>query len=120
MRVIETYTLSGAHVLVHCRGGVGRAGVIACCWLIRLGLCGWLICRENETENLVDHDRSDVPPFHRDSHNESTKRETIDFVERVISVVRRQRSMKAIETYEQVKFLVEFVEYISSKNLTVD
>ncbi|KAG5646297.1 hypothetical protein DXG03_003894 [Asterophora parasitica] len=39
-KIINSYTLHGIPVLVHCRGGVGRAGVIACCWLIRLGLCG--------------------------------------------------------------------------------
>lgn len=33
-------------------------------------------------------------------------------VEKVIAVVRRRRSVKAIETYEQVRFLVEFVEWM--------
>ncbi|KXS16677.1 phosphatases II [Gonapodya prolifera JEL478] len=28
----------GHHVLTHCRGGVGRAAVVACCLLIRLGV----------------------------------------------------------------------------------
>ena len=37
-------------------------------------------------------------------------------VERVISVVRRRRSPKAIETYEQVKFLVDFVEHLRSRS----
>src|ERR1700675_2629458 len=37
--LIKTYTLHGTNMLVHCRGGVGRAGLIGCCWLLRLGLC---------------------------------------------------------------------------------
>lgn len=40
---------------------------------------------------------------------------TVQLVERVIAVVRRRRSLKAVETYEQVKFLVDFVEYLDSK-----
>lgn len=40
------------------------------------------------------------------------RRETVELVERIIAVVRRRRSVKAIETYEQVHFLVEFVEYL--------
>lgn len=27
-------------------------------------------------------------------------------------VVRRRRSLKAVETYEQVRFLIDFVEYL--------
>ncbi|KAF9926357.1 hypothetical protein FBU30_004021 [Linnemannia zychae] len=34
-RMDET-TRKGQYVLVHCRGGVGRAAVVACCWLLRL------------------------------------------------------------------------------------
>ncbi|KAG8213781.1 hypothetical protein J3R82DRAFT_10492 [Butyriboletus roseoflavus] len=41
-RIIEKYTLRGISVLVHCRGGVGRAGLFACCWMLKLGLCGWI------------------------------------------------------------------------------
>ncbi|KZV95148.1 phosphatases II [Exidia glandulosa HHB12029] len=80
-RVISQYTLRGIPILVHCRGGVGRAGLIACCWMLKLGLCGW-------------------------------EGESVTVVERAIAVVRRRRSVKAIETFEQVRFLVDFVEYL--------
>ncbi|KAG0348865.1 hypothetical protein BG004_003909 [Podila humilis] len=33
---IDEVTKTGHNVLVHCRGGVGRAAVVACCWLLRL------------------------------------------------------------------------------------
>jgi protein-tyrosine phosphatase len=32
---VESIVESGANVLCHCRGGVGRAGLIACCFLLR-------------------------------------------------------------------------------------
>ncbi|EJD52708.1 phosphatases II [Auricularia subglabra TFB-10046 SS5] len=80
-RAIHQYTMRGVPILVHCRGGVGRAGLIACCWMLKLGLCGW-------------------------------ERDSVALVERVIAVVRRRRSIKAIETFEQVRFLVDFVDYL--------
>ncbi|KAL1743076.1 protein-tyrosine phosphatase-like protein [Schizophyllum fasciatum] len=91
--VLRGYTLRGVPVLVHCRGGVGRAGVVAACWAIKLGLCGWL----DEPRACAG---DDVDPA------------TVALVERAIFLLRRRRSIKAIETYEQVRFLVEYVEYL--------
>ncbi|KAG1725181.1 hypothetical protein EDB19DRAFT_1756955, partial [Suillus lakei] len=34
--------MRGASVLVHCRGGLGRAGLVACCWTLKIGLCEWI------------------------------------------------------------------------------
>ncbi|KAL0956083.1 hypothetical protein HGRIS_002252 [Hohenbuehelia grisea] len=93
--LIERYTLRGIHVLVHCRGGVGRAGVVACCWIIKLGLCGW----------VHEEDEHDHPP-------DSVRPGTLRLVERVIALLRQRRSIKAVETYEQVQFMVEYVEYL--------
>jgi protein-tyrosine phosphatase len=93
-QIMDQYTLQGSSVLVHCRGGVGRAGVVACCWLMKLGVCGWV-----------------------DDPSPANLQETytaVEFVERVITYVRRRRSPKAIETYEQVQFLVEYVEFLRS------
>ena len=91
-QIMDQYTLKGASILVHCRGGVGRAGVVACCWLIKLGVCGWL---------------DDLAPT-----SPSKTCGVVEYVERVISYVRRRRSPKAIETYEQVQFLIEYVEFL--------
>ncbi|KAF9101220.1 hypothetical protein BGX27_011561 [Mortierella sp. AM989] len=33
---MDETTRNGQNVLAHCRGGVGRAAVVACCWLLRL------------------------------------------------------------------------------------
>ena len=96
--LINQYTFRGIPILVHCRGGVGRAGLIACCWAIRLGLCGWL-----------DNCRAPIVTMAEDAFPND---EILAYVERVISFVRRRRSMKAIETYEQVKFLVDYIDYL--------
>jgi protein-tyrosine phosphatase len=98
-QLINMYTLRGIPMLVHCRGGVGRAGVFACTWLLRLGLCGWI-----ET----DPGGAGTPA--------SLRRDTIQLVNRVIGVVRRRRSIKAVETYEQVQYLVDYVEYLRAKD----
>lgn len=98
-RIIDSYTLRGVPVLVHCRGGVGRAGVVACCWMLKLGLCGW--------------PRDDAP--NAPLLAGGVRLDTVELVERVISIARRRRSIKAVETYEQVQFLVDFVEYLRNK-----
>lgn len=37
-RVVRLHTLRGESVLAHCRGGIGRAGLVACCWMLKMGL----------------------------------------------------------------------------------
>lgn len=73
--------------------------MVGCCWLLKLGLCGWI-----ETGWSGGGWSSDV-----------VRRDTLQLVERVIGVVRRRRSVKAVETYEQVKFLVEYVDYLRER-----
>lgn len=48
------------------------------------------------------------------------RRDTMQLVERALSVIRRRRSPKAVETYEQVRFLVDFVEHQRSKTVQDD
>jgi len=157
--LISRYTLKGVSILVHCRGGVGRAGLIACCWMLKMGLCGWIrkmefppaehpfqtFLHQNAPELVSDAATNGHPPDpivpcvngvapHALSHKngESAKHtvseamqgkvdpaalsliplDTMDLVERAIRVVRRRRSVKAIETFEQVHFLVQFVEFL--------
>lgn len=164
-RLIERYTLNGVHVLVHCRGGVGRAGLIACCWMLRLGLCGWLGAGAGVTnangggvggiggkrgrgptgntltttptstsQSSMDVDAPSPPTLDAPTptiaptttttttdinetwsdklRQQGVRKDALRLVERVISVVRRRRSLKAVETYEQVKFLVAYVEFM--------
>lgn len=98
-RLIKSYTLSGQHVLVHCRGGVGRAGLVACCWMLKLGLCGW-------ADDIL------APGNSCEIEGTGLRRDTLLLVEKALWTVRRRRSPKAVETYEQVKFLVDFVDYL--------
>jgi hypothetical protein len=129
-------------VLVHCRGGVGRAGVVACCWVVKLGLCGWV--EDSTDSNLgagsipgsnnwrtggtgvgvgmgsmgmgaaIGTGVMGITSFNGGMSGPGVvvRRDTMQLVERVIGVVRRRRSVKAVETFEQVKFLVDFVEYL--------
>ena len=89
--------------------------------MLKMGLCGWL---EGEPEPIsprgttpstdgseTDTDAEDGQPIRAD---------TIQMVERVISVVRGRRSVKAIESFEQVLFLAEFVEYLRSRGRDQD
>ncbi|KAL6308161.1 hypothetical protein BKA93DRAFT_822747 [Sparassis latifolia] len=112
--LIKKFTLRGSPILIHCRGGVGRAGLLACCWILKLGLCGWI-----ETEPRLSGAREDAyQSLLSDSGasmTEPVRRDTLQLVERLITVVRRRRSPKAIETYEQVKFLADFVEFLRKR-----
>lgn len=102
--------------LVHCRGGVGRAGVIACCWALKLGLCGWI-----ETDVAADAPTNAAVEAHleklrgRKAAPLAIRHDTLRLVERAINLTRRRRSMKAVETYEQVRFLVDYVEFLRQK-----
>lgn len=157
--IINQYTLRGISILVHCRGGVGRAGLVACCWMLKMGLCGWIrrieyppighpyhtLFNNSTLEISPDPPNGNADPFaamngtsspHTNgsgsnngilniSQNKAmpsrvqpqhipglVRLDTMDLVERAIRVVRRRRSVKAIETFEQVHFLVQFVEFL--------
>ncbi|KAF8557958.1 phosphatases II [Imleria badia] len=113
-RIIERYTLQGISVLVHCRGGVGRAGLFACCWMLKLGLCGWIetdMPPPSAADSEIKCDDVPSDTFLWDSET-VVRRDTLQLAERVIEVVRRRRSVKAIETLEQVQFLVEYIDYL--------
>ncbi|KIM30442.1 hypothetical protein M408DRAFT_7537 [Serendipita vermifera MAFF 305830] len=164
-QLITQYTLHGVSILVHCRGGVGRAGLVACCWMLKMGLCGWIRQIDSPPPDhpyhsflslsmldvSPDSQNGDADPLasigqtngtpsphsngsvygngvNGNTHVKEThyrtrsnaqhhipglvRLDTMDLVERVIRVVRRRRSVKAIETFEQVYFLVQFVEYL--------
>lgn len=66
--------------------------------MLKLGLCGWL--------------DTDVDASLHQPKDDEVDPETMHLVERLIGVVRRRRSPKAIETYEQVRFLVEYVTFL--------
>ncbi|KAG2140418.1 hypothetical protein BD769DRAFT_1662983 [Suillus cothurnatus] len=91
-KLIDSYTMRGASILVHCRGGLGRAGLVACCWALKIGLCGW-----------INVDLSPNPAEGPDGSESHVRRDTLQLVERAITVIRRRRS---------VRFLTEYVDFL--------
>ncbi|TKY88130.1 hypothetical protein EX895_002840 [Sporisorium graminicola] len=135
--IVTDCTMKGTNVLVHCRGGVGRAGLIACSWLLKMGFVGEQSKRglemdvDLEAEKLDGHgssreivERSTSAHSHgaivnstgsdgKQQEQEESECETIlDTVSCLIDTIRRRRSPKAIETAEQVRFLVEYVTFL--------
>ena len=94
--VIEDWTAKGQDVLCHCRGGVGRAGLVACCWLIRCGLVrtslgtGGLVKNGFSSEGQANGHLPPAPPPSTGSRIPDVR--YLRNVERVIEVVRRRRS----------------------------
>lgn len=91
--IIEHCTLKGVNVLIHCRGGVGRAGTVAACWLIKMG--------------FVDEYRSEAEKRHR-GHVWPSQ----EIMWQCLQIVRLRRSSKAIETAEQASFVAQYGQYV--------
>ena len=92
--IVMDYSLRGISVLVHCRGGVGRAGLIACTWMLKMGIV-------RSSFELQAHQN------HEGLNGVAEEQIRIDTVQRLINTIRRRRSPKAIETAEQVKFIMD-------------
>jgi len=60
-------------------------------------------------------DLSQKPAEGADGSGGQVRRDTLQLVERAITVVRRRRSVKAIETLEQVRFLADYVDYLRER-----
>jgi hypothetical protein len=67
--LILEQSLQGSSILSQCRGGQGRAGTVAVCWLIKMGLIG------DGVNEVGRHQLEDC----------------MKVVERVIEVIRRRR-----------------------------
>jgi hypothetical protein len=81
--------------------------------MVRLGLCGWFEEVEHRSVSTADDNGDTIIKVTRNiDHVRGGYSNTIDFIRSVIALVRRRRSMKAIETYEQVEFLVDYVEHL--------
>ncbi|BGP64532.1 hypothetical protein NBRC10512v2_005897 [Rhodotorula toruloides] len=99
-RIVRDYTLRGKSVLAHCRGGIGRAGLVASCWMLKMGLVAG-------QSALPGGDSRDVPFEEEDP---------MGIVERVVELIRRRRSIKAIETPYQVHFLFQYVAFLQQEH----
>jgi len=79
--------------------------------MLKLGLCGW-IETDIPLSPVTTTSLADPTETFRWDSGTVVRRDTLQLVERVIEVVRSRRSVKAIETLEQVQFLVEYVDYL--------
>lgn len=141
--------VGGISILAHCRGGVGRAGLVSCCWMLKLGLCGWKdpdLCKQTHPPpsscspgtptSLPAYDPTlqQQIPFHPVAQSMNADpgapapgtlpvprvcRATVQLLQNVLLVVRRRRNLKAVETYEQVRFIVDYIEYLDNKRRQV-
>jgi len=133
--IIRTYTLQGIDVLSHCRGGVGRASIVAGSWAIKMGLIipPSPVSRFSNV-NFVPSTSANFNggTFGRAAGGGEREREREEWmrrigemedyatVERVIAVLRRRRSLKAIETYEQVRWLMEYVAWLRVEGVVLE
>lgn len=112
--IATEYTLKGVNVLVHCRGerlrwcwrvltlgGVGRAGLTACAWAIKMGFV-----QPHPSLSLVAQSSHGPIPA------ELEHQIVMSTVERVIAMIRSRRGLKAIESFEQVQFLASYVRWL--------
>ena len=79
-RIIIDYILQGKSILCSCRGGVGRAGGVALCFLLKFGLLGDL--KLLPSQSGTDGDAGVVP---------SEEDQQLEIVKRSIEVIRRRR-----------------------------
>ncbi len=122
--IVMECTMKGTNVLVHCRVGVGRAGLIACGWLLKMGFVGEgsrlrgeqgmdLDLGQGSSREIVKRTTSATSHDAIVSEDGEAECDTIlDTVRCLVETIRRRRSPKAIETAEQVRFLVEYVTYL--------
>ncbi|WFD43174.1 hypothetical protein MPSI1_001828 [Malassezia psittaci] len=106
--LILTYTLQGASILVHCRGGVGRAGLVAAIWTLKMGFVS--VSPSPSPSTNAEPLGATLTDAMRESQTDSEA--VLQTVLKLIEVVRRRRSLRAIETAEQSRFLMEFVRFI--------
>ncbi|WVQ84882.1 hypothetical protein IAT38_007045 [Cryptococcus sp. DSM 104549] len=112
--IATKYTLQGTNVLVHCRGGIGRAGMTACAWAIKMGFV-----QPHPSLTIVE----DAAIRHAQSQKQNRRTPlappaelehqiVMSIVERVIAMIRCRRGLKAIESFEQVQFLTRYVAWL--------
>lgn len=118
--IVRDFTLQGVSVLAHCRGGVGRAGLVACAWALKMGLvpetgevpsfamAASALFTTPSSHPEADEDELDER-FLFGSEAGAYARADLQIARDVIAVIRRRRSVKAIETYEQVRWVVNYV-----------
>lgn len=93
-------------------GGIGRAGLTACAWAIKMGFVqphpSLSISKPDPkpSSSRKSKSRPAVPS------NEEERAIVMSMVERVIAMIRCRRGLKAIESMEQVQFLATYTTWL--------
>lgn len=83
-------------------GGVGRAGLTASAWAIKMGF----VAPHPSLQLVADASSSRPLPA------ELEHQMVMSVVERVIAMIRSRRGLKAIESFEQVQFLATYTAWL--------
>lgn len=96
--------LNGEVLAVHCRGGVGRAGLLACCMMLYLHVAhspADAICKVSNATNAMFTRRL-------------RRTEVGNQMEPVTTQVRRLRCKDAVESRRQEQFIAEYHNFLQS------
>lgn len=117
--VVREFTLRGVSVLAHCRGGVGRAGLVACAWAIKMGLVPPTNPSTPSADPSTAPDGAAGDLLFGAEYGAYSPAD-LQVAKDAIAVVRRRRSVKAIETYEQVRWVVDYVRLLRRRREAVE
>jgi hypothetical protein len=109
--------------LIILTGGVGRAGLTASAWAIKMGFVAphpsLTLVAEAAVRQAQQHAASQglkPPPAASVELPAALEHQIVmSIVERVIAMIRARRGLKAIESFEQVQFLASYVRWIRSR-----
>lgn len=98
-------------------GGVGRAGLTASAWAIKMGF----VTPHPSFQSIVESAKSQAGQDQAQGQGnlvaELEHRVVMSMVERVIAMIRCRRGLKAIESFEQVQFLAKYVAWLRTQGV---
>lgn len=97
-------------------GGVGRAGLTACAWAVKLGIAGPSPDLEQHLQSMRQDQDVEGERISGLTEAERENARVMSSLERVISLIRSRRSVKAIETFEQVNFLASYITWLRKES----
>mmetsp|Transcript_17607 Transcript_17607/g.29728 ORF Transcript_17607/g.29728 Transcript_17607/m.29728 type:complete len:108 (-) Transcript_17607:3-326(-) len=88
LKVIAHVFQSKGNVMIHCRGGIGRAGMLGC--------------------NILSH----LLDTRRMKESAEAAEQKMKGAQFIIDIVRRKRDRRAVESQKQVDFVFQFHQYL--------
>lgn len=100
-------------------GGVGRAGLTASAWAIKMGFVpphpSLALVEEAAVRQAQATTNRPISASSVELPTELEHQIIMSIVERVIAMIRARRGLKAIESFEQVQFLATYVRWLRSR-----